>query len=76
VRYAHRDYIEQFLNETKAYVPCLMELEVVDFQLKAVTKNFTREDTRRNCVKIKQSFTLQSIEHSREFCVYFPLIEM
>jgi hypothetical protein len=76
VRYAHKDYIEQFLNETMAYVPCLTELGVIDFYLKTVTKNFTREDTRRNCAKIKRLFTLGSLEHSRDFCLYFPSLDM
>ncbi|CAF4076435.1 unnamed protein product [Rotaria magnacalcarata] len=44
-----KDYLEQFLNETKAYVSCLTELEVSHRDLKTVTKNFTREETRRNC---------------------------
>ncbi|CAF2733759.1 unnamed protein product [Rotaria sp. Silwood2] len=52
VQYAHRDYVEQFLNETKAFIPCLTEFEVSVDHLKAVTKDFTREETRRNCAKI------------------------
>ncbi|CAF3747131.1 unnamed protein product [Rotaria sp. Silwood1] len=52
VRYAHRDYVEQFLNETKAFIPCLTEFEVNVDDLKAVTKRFTREETRRNCAKV------------------------
>ena len=72
----HRDYVEQFLNETKAYVPCLTELGVVDFQLKTVTEHFTRDDTRRNCARMKRLFTLGSLEHTKEFCLYFPSLEM
>ncbi|CAF1584617.1 unnamed protein product [Adineta steineri] len=44
VKFAHSDYVEQFLNETKTLVPCLSELEVFVNHLKAVTKDFTRED--------------------------------
>ncbi|CAF1325546.1 unnamed protein product [Rotaria sordida] len=51
VRYAHRDYVEQFLNETKTFIPCLTVFEVDVDDLKAVTKRFTREETRRNCAK-------------------------
>ncbi|CAF4242203.1 unnamed protein product, partial [Rotaria magnacalcarata] len=54
VSHGHKDYLEQFLNETKAYVPCLTELEVYLRDLKVVTMNFTREETRRNCAKVKQ----------------------
>ncbi|CAF4789298.1 unnamed protein product [Rotaria sp. Silwood1] len=48
---ADKDYVEQFLNETKAYVPCLTKLGVFVHDLKVVTKDFTREETRRNCAK-------------------------
>ncbi|CAM4974203.1 unnamed protein product [Rotaria socialis] len=76
VRYGHRDYVEQFLNETKTYAPCLTELGVVDIHLKTVTKNFTRDETRHNCVKIKRLFTLGSLDHSRDFCLYFPSLQI
>ncbi|CAF1979601.1 unnamed protein product [Rotaria magnacalcarata] len=46
-----KDHLEQFLNETKACVPCRTELEVSHRDLKTVTKNFTTEETRRNCAK-------------------------
>ncbi|CAF0798981.1 unnamed protein product [Adineta steineri] len=54
VKFSDTDYVEQFLNETKTFIPCLTELGVsfVD-DLKAVTKDFTREETRRNCSKMK-----------------------
>ncbi|CAF1143422.1 unnamed protein product [Adineta steineri] len=52
VKSSHIDYVEQFLNETKTFVPCLTEFEVLFVDdLKAVTKDFTREETRRNCAK-------------------------
>ncbi|CAF4182436.1 unnamed protein product, partial [Adineta steineri] len=52
VRSSHIDYAEQFLNETKTFIPCLTEIEAsFSGHLKAVTKDFTREETRRNCAK-------------------------
>jgi hypothetical protein len=59
---AHGDYVEQFLNETKAYMPCLAEFGVYVHDLKTVTKDFTREETRRNCAKVKRIFTQGSFE--------------
>ncbi|CAF3655550.1 unnamed protein product [Rotaria socialis] len=56
VNHGHEDYLEQFLNEAKAYMPCLTELKVHYHRLKTVTNNFTREETRRNCAKAKQLF--------------------
>ena len=72
VRYAHRDYVEQFLNETKAFIPCLTEFEVSAHHLKAVTKNFTRKETRRNCAKVKRIDALGSLIYSEDLFLYFP----
>jgi hypothetical protein len=72
VKFAHRDYVEQFLNETKAFVPCLTEFGVCADDLKAVTKDFTREETRRNCAKVKKVFTIVTLLHSEDLCLYFP----
>ena len=72
LKYAHGDYVEQFLNERKAYIPCLTEFGVFIHDLKVVTKDFTREETRHNCGKVKRIFTLGSLVHSRDFCLYFP----
>ena len=47
-----QDYLDQFLNETKASVPCLIVLTVCYRDLKIVTENFTREVTRGNCSKV------------------------
>jgi hypothetical protein len=68
------NYLEQFLNETKTYVPCLTKLRVVYNNLRIVTHDFTREETRRNCAKIKQLITLTSLVHTAEFYNFFPLL--
>ena len=76
VEYAHRDYVEQFLNETKAFIPCLTEFEVSVHDLKAVTKDFTRKETRRNCAKVKNIFTTDNtLVHSEDLCLYFPSLD-
>ncbi|CAM2722700.1 unnamed protein product [Rotaria socialis] len=72
VQYAHRDYVEQFLNETKTFIPCLTEFEVSVDHLKAVTKDFKREETQRNCAKVKRIFPLGSLVYSKKFFLYFP----
>ncbi|UJR13490.1 hypothetical protein I4U23_000504 [Adineta vaga] len=51
VRTASNDYAEQFLNETKTYVPHLAELTIYYSALERVTNNFTKEETRRHCAK-------------------------
>ncbi|CAF1530959.1 unnamed protein product, partial [Adineta steineri] len=62
---------EQFLNQTKTYVPCLTELMVIYNDLRIITKNFTREETRRNCANIKRLVMSPSLVHSQNFYVYF-----
>jgi hypothetical protein len=54
--YAHKDYVEQFLIDTKM---CLLDnvcLHVHYDSLQTVTDNFTRDTTRVNCSKIKRLF--------------------
>ncbi|CAF1238959.1 unnamed protein product [Adineta steineri] len=74
VKFSHANYVEQFLNETKTFVPCLTELEVFFDDLIAVTKNFTREETRRNCAKVKELSSIGPFEHSKDLCLYFPAL--
>ncbi|UJR34875.1 hypothetical protein I4U23_027653 [Adineta vaga] len=65
------DYIEQFLNETKTYVPCLTKLRVVYNNLRIVTNNFTRKETRRNCAKIKQLLIFSPL--TEEIPILWPI---
>jgi len=66
------DNVEEFLNETNASVPCLTKLVINYNDLKIVTKNFTREETRRNCTKIKQLFLFNGLGCRKDFYHYFP----
>jgi hypothetical protein len=72
VRLAHSAYAEQFLNETKTKIPYLTELRVMVSHLKFVTKDFTRKETRRNCVKVKKLDTIGPLRYSLGFYRYFP----
>ncbi len=68
------DYVEQFLNETKTHLPHLTKLRVGYNELRFVTKNFTRDATRRNCAQVKQLIIDKTIVHSKDFYNYFPLL--
>ncbi|CAF4836448.1 unnamed protein product, partial [Rotaria sp. Silwood2] len=70
----HIDYIEEFLNNTKIRLPHLMKLTVNYDQLIIVTENFTRDVTRLNCTKVKELNIYETIVHSKDFYVYFPLL--
>ncbi|CAF3314240.1 unnamed protein product [Rotaria sp. Silwood2] len=69
---ANTDYVVQFLLETRAYLPRLTELKVHYRDLALVTKNFTRDATRRNCSKVKQLIFEQKIYCSNDVYEYFP----
>ncbi|CAF3210945.1 unnamed protein product [Rotaria sp. Silwood2] len=49
VRRGNINNVEEFLNETKTSIPCLTKLMIKYNDLRIVTKNFTREETRHNC---------------------------
>ncbi|CAF4560926.1 unnamed protein product [Rotaria sp. Silwood2] len=70
----HIDYVEQFINHTKTYLPCLNKLTVDYDKLTIVTENFTRDRTQLNCMKIKQLIIAQILVHSKDFYIYFPLL--
>jgi len=71
---ANIDYLEQFLNEKVTYVPCLKKLKVVYNNLRIVTNNFTREETRRNCAKVTRLVIRTPLACSKDFYLYFPLL--
>jgi predicted metallopeptidase len=71
---ANINYLEQFLNEKVTYVPCLEKLKVVYNNLRIVTNNFTREETRRNCAKVTQLLIRIPLVRPKDFYLYFPLL--
>ncbi|CAF0849799.1 unnamed protein product [Rotaria sordida] len=72
IKRVYLDYIAQFLLETKAHLPRLTELKVNYDQLKTVTKNFTRDATRRNCSKVERLIVEESTVFSKDVYQYFP----
>ncbi|UJR13311.1 hypothetical protein I4U23_000329 [Adineta vaga] len=72
LRFTTHNYAEQFLNETMTFVPCLVELTISYRDLEKVTNNFTRDQTRRNCAKIKRLITVGTWVASKDFYFYFP----
>jgi hypothetical protein len=73
LRFSHDDYAEQFLLNTKTLLPSLVLLAIQYEQLVRVTHNFTNEETRATCVKVK-SVVLgdYSIVCSPDAYRYFP----
>ncbi|UJR19932.1 hypothetical protein I4U23_023064 [Adineta vaga] len=52
----HIDYVEQFLVDSNAYLPCLNKIYISYGHLASITENFTRIATRMNCAKLKHYF--------------------
>ncbi|CAF2846787.1 unnamed protein product [Rotaria sp. Silwood2] len=76
VELAYSDYGENFLNETKAYIPHLAELKVTYFALEIMTKNFTRNETRRNCAGVRQLIIEGLTVYPKDVYCYFPLLSV
>jgi hypothetical protein len=72
LRYAHIDYVEQFLINTRIYLPHLNVIRVQYQHLTIVTENFTNNATRLNCAKVKRVITEEAMVHSKDFYLYFP----
>jgi len=74
VQHANPYYVEHFLNETKTHLPCLIKLKVSFVDLIAVTENFTRDEMRRNCGRVKQLIVERPTVHPENVHRYFPLL--
>ncbi|CAF3427224.1 unnamed protein product [Rotaria sp. Silwood1] len=71
----HGDYVNRFLNDRKTHLPHLTVLSVNYNDLRNVTRNFTNDRIRLNCIQLKQlSIGPQKIAHSEDFYAYFPLL--
>ncbi|CAF3878103.1 unnamed protein product [Rotaria sp. Silwood1] len=65
-------YLEQFLLDTKMSLPNGIFLQT-DYQLlNNVTHNFTRNETRNNCAKLKIIFFINKSEFPEHLKDYFP----
>ncbi|UJR30029.1 hypothetical protein I4U23_017574 [Adineta vaga] len=69
---AHDNYVTQFLSNKITRLPCLTNLTIWYPALLSVTKNFTNDDTRLNCSKIKYLVTHEPFVRSQNFVSYFP----
>ena len=72
LEYAHSDYVEQFLVDTRISLPRLNVLRVQYEHLTMVTENFTNNAPRLNCAKVKRLITEVTMVHSKEVYSYFP----
>ncbi|CAF4106632.1 unnamed protein product [Rotaria magnacalcarata] len=69
---SHDNYIEEFLCNAKTLFQNNILLYVDYEAIRRVTHNFTRDDTRINCTKIKELVLLGEFECSKALQDYFP----
>jgi hypothetical protein len=74
IKHVPSHYVEHFLNETKTHLPRLRELKVNSYNLKKVTKNFTRNETRCNCARVNRLIVEDLMVYSKDVYDYFPLL--
>ena len=69
---AHVDYAKQFLIDTNAYLPCLLDLRINYESIATVTNNFTNHETRLYCAQLKGLHINNPFVRSKHFDEYFP----
>ena len=67
-----KDYVVQFLLRTRTRMPGLTDLKINYDQLRTVTMNFTRDETRCNCAKVKRLIVEKFIVFPKNVYEYFP----
>ena len=67
----HDDYVEEFLFDTRIYLPNYISLTIDYEQLKRVTQHFTR----KNSMKIKRLYLHHFLPLPKEYHHYFPHLE-
>jgi hypothetical protein len=65
------DYVVQFLDDKKTYLPSIFRLAIDSESLKRVIHNFTTDTMRVNCDKIKELCILDTVEEYERLKNYF-----
>ncbi|CAF0738190.1 unnamed protein product [Rotaria sordida] len=76
LRSVNVDYADQFLNDTKIHLPCLLELRITYESLVMITYNFTNDATRLTCARLRILIIYGSYVRPENFHTYFPLCNM
>ncbi|CAF2933740.1 unnamed protein product [Rotaria sp. Silwood2] len=69
---AHNDYATLFLSHRSTCLPRLTNLKIRYNTLATMTNNFTNDETRLNCAKIKSLYVSDLTVRSQNFDSYFP----
>ncbi len=72
---AHDDYVEQFLLDTKTYLPTNVHLYIYYESLQRVTHNFTRDATRINYGKLGYIKFFRKFNYYNNVKGRFPYID-
>ncbi|CAF2627433.1 unnamed protein product [Rotaria sp. Silwood2] len=69
------DYVEEFLSDRRTFFQKNIRLHIASNALLRVTENFTRKDTRMNCIKVEDLLPWSEFRSSKSFQEYFPSIK-
>ena len=69
---AHVDYARQFLIDTNAHLPCLLDLRINYESIATVTNHFTNHATRLYCAQLKGLHINNPFARPKHFDEYFP----
>jgi hypothetical protein len=73
---SHNDYLQEFLDENRTYLPDHVILDVAYCAFRQVTNNFTRASTRINCKKIRLPYKIHK-DNVPDHCYhYFPHVKI
>ncbi|CAF3980128.1 unnamed protein product [Adineta steineri] len=76
--FAHDDYIEEFLTDSKTCLPNTVDLTVEYKAIQRLTENFTRSTTQINCSKLIRLYLYEDDDHIilDDMKHYFPRAEI
>ena len=66
--------VQQFLFHRRTHLPALRELQVGFEQLTRVTNNFTSDEARATCSRVRELILNESFVAPEHFHTYFPLL--
>ena len=72
----HPTHLQYFLSDRQTHLPRLCELEATLEQLIAATNNFTSDEARANCSRVRKLILNESFVTPEHFHAYFPLLQI
>jgi hypothetical protein len=72
----HHTHLQQFLTDRRIHLPRLSELAVKSERLIAATNNFTGDEARLTCSRVRKLILNECFVAPEHFHSYFPLLQI